>query len=86
MQASAVSENLYEAGPNADIDLTEKGRGPIFRARRSGVSAGRRIWCGAVAQLGERRVRNAKVRGSIPLGSTNHLLRFIFILGAVRAG
>src|SRR5712692_1173135 len=25
---------------------------------------------GAVAQLGERRVRNAKVRGSIPLGST----------------
>jgi hypothetical protein len=26
--------------------------------------------CGAVAQLGERRVRNAKVRGSIPLGST----------------
>src|SRR4051812_7646044 len=27
---------------------------------------------GAVAQLGERRVRNAKVRGSIPLGSTIH--------------
>ena len=27
-------------------------------------------WCGAVAQLGERRVRNAKVGGSIPLGST----------------
>ncbi len=26
---------------------------------------------GAVAQLGERRVRNAKARGSIPLGSTN---------------
>jgi hypothetical protein len=26
---------------------------------------------GAVAQLGERRVRNAEVRGSIPLGSTN---------------
>ena len=25
---------------------------------------------GAVAQLGERRVRNAEVRGSIPLGST----------------
>ena len=31
-------------------------------------SAGR--GCGAVAQLGERRVRNAKVRGSTPLGST----------------
>src|SRR5688572_29656840 len=26
---------------------------------------------GAVAQLGERRVRNAEVRGSIPLGSTD---------------
>ena len=25
---------------------------------------------GAVAQMGERRVRNAEVRGSIPLGST----------------
>ena len=28
---------------------------------------------GAVAQMGERRVRNAKVRGSIPLGSTSAL-------------
>ena len=28
---------------------------------------------GAVAQLGERRVRNAEVRGSIPLGSTKRL-------------
>ena len=27
---------------------------------------------GAVAQLGERGVRNAKVSGSIPLSSTNH--------------
>ncbi len=27
--------------------------------------------CGAVAQLGERRVRNAKVGSSILLGSTN---------------
>jgi hypothetical protein len=26
--------------------------------------------CGAVAQLGERRVRNAKVEGSIPFRST----------------
>lgn len=31
-----------------------------------------RAFDGAVAQPGERRVRNAKVRGSIPLGSTNH--------------
>src|SRR3990170_4155277 len=28
------------------------------------------LWTGAVAQLGERRVRNAEVRGSTPLGST----------------
>ena len=26
--------------------------------------------CGLVAQLGERRVRNAEVKGSIPSGST----------------
>ena len=29
---------------------------------------------GAVAQLGERDVRNVEVRGSIPLGSTNLFL------------
>ena len=28
-------------------------------------------WCGAVAQLGERVVRNDEVRGSIPLSSTS---------------
>ena len=28
-------------------------------------------WNGAVAQLGERVVRNDEVRGSIPLGSTS---------------
>ena len=28
---------------------------------------------GAVAQLGERDVRNVEVRGSIPLGSTNYI-------------
>ncbi len=28
------------------------------------------VGCGAVAQLGERLVRNEEVRGSIPLGST----------------
>ena len=33
--------------------------------------AARVLIVGAVAQLGERRVRNAEVRGSIPLGSTN---------------
>jgi hypothetical protein len=29
-----------------------------------------RVWCGAVAQLGERLVRNEEVSGSIPLSST----------------
>jgi hypothetical protein len=28
------------------------------------------VWCGAVAQLGERLVRNEEVSGSIPLSST----------------
>jgi GTP:adenosylcobinamide-phosphate guanylyltransferase len=46
-----------------------------FDAGRSGVYGlrpTRRFFasCGAVAQLGERRVRNAEVGGSIPLGST----------------
>src|SRR3979490_1121101 len=35
-----------------------------------------RALLGAVAQLGERRVRNAKVEGSIPFRSTNFLLFF----------
>ena len=34
---------------------------------------------GAVAQMGERRVRNAEVRGSIPLGSTTHFREFLVI-------
>ncbi len=32
---------------------------------------GRESWNGAVAQMGERVVRNDEVRGSIPLGSTS---------------
>jgi hypothetical protein len=31
----------------------------------------RQVWWGAVAQLGERLVRNEEVSGSIPLSSTN---------------
>ncbi len=31
------------------------------------------VMCGAVAQLGERVVRNDEVRGSIPLSSTKHI-------------
>ena len=42
----------------------------MIRAPSAGAP-GRRN--GAVAQLGERRVRNAKVRGSTPLGSTTPL-------------
>ena len=30
------------------------------------------LWCGAVAQLGERLVRNEEVSGSIPLSSTKY--------------
>ena len=33
-------------------------------------------WCGAVAQLGERVVRNDEVSGSIPLSSTTPTLSF----------
>ena len=32
---------------------------------------------GAVAQLGERDVRNVEVRGSIPLGSTKHFREYM---------
>ena len=63
----------------AGVCLTVPDPFPIFRRARAGPAApiGRiaqgRIDCraiGAVAQLGERRVRNAEVRGSIPLSST----------------
>ena len=46
-------------------------RGPLFAAG----CARRAHWNGAVAQLGERVVRNDEVRGSIPLGSTSALMR-----------
>ena len=42
-----------------DLDREARPGGPIWTRDR-----------GAVAQLGERRVRNAEVGGSIPLGST----------------
>ena len=48
--------------------LTGSGTVPIVPRGRAETLKTRN---GAVAQLGERRVRNAKVRGSIPLGSTN---------------
>ena len=37
-------------------------------------AAGAKTWNGAVAQMGERVVRNDEVRGSIPLGSTRNFL------------
>ena len=45
---------------------------PLDSARRRLVNAAHPL-DGAVAQLGERVVRNDEVRGSIPLGSTNGL-------------
>ena len=54
-------------------------RAPFARgalAARADASAdGESTWNGAVAQLGERVVRNDEVRGSIPLGSTRFLIR-----------
>ena len=68
--------NHFMADPNGGpaFGLTEK-RGltivrPLASPRGTIQGPRRRPWCGAVAQLGERRVRNAKVRGSTPLGST----------------
>ncbi len=59
-------------GQNPPLPLTERQKrphcrpeAPVFKARVA------RNAIGAVAQMGERRVRNAKVRGSIPLGSTS---------------
>jgi hypothetical protein len=39
------------------------------------IGAIRPVHGGAVAQLGERLVRNEEVRGSTPLGSTNSSVR-----------
>ena len=40
-----------------------------------------RVWWGAVAQLGERLVRNEEVSGSIPLSSTNKTITYPENLG-----
>src|SRR5690606_28156539 len=55
---TGMSRRPWQAG--RDTDINARPRAPAAADRD-----------GAVAQLGERRVRNAKVRGSIPLGSTN---------------
>jgi hypothetical protein len=43
---------------------------PAVFADGRGLSVDFLCWCGAVAQLGERVVRNDEVSGSIPLSST----------------
>ena len=40
-----------------------------------------RVWWGAVAQLGERLVRNEEVSGSIPLSSTKTLYSWDIVGG-----
>ena len=57
------------------IVLTADGAGHIIRPALSTAPphtkrGGNLVKIGAVAQLGERHVRNVEVRGSIPLGST----------------
>ena len=76
MKATA---GLTGAGGLPIIPPPDSGPGRLMPpARRPGAGAAppwgtRAIGaCGAVAQLGERRVRNAKVRGSTPLGSTTN--------------
>src|SRR5579863_7608069 len=66
-----VGSRLRRMAARSARCLTEKAALPIVRPPEPGCARcapGGAI--GAVAQLGERRVRNAKVRGSIPLGST----------------
>src|SRR5690349_18266471 len=51
------------------VALTRFGGGPYIRPAR-GTSRAPGFWLGAVAQLGERLVRNEEVSGSIPLSAT----------------
>jgi hypothetical protein len=57
------------AGLKGDFGRQTKATSQI-RGARLGCRHAQVLLNGAVAQLGERRVRNAKVRGSNPLGST----------------
>ncbi len=51
---------------------------------RTGIIRGA-TWNGAVAQMGERVVRNDEVRGSIPLGSTRFRFSILTHLVVSRA-
>ena len=75
------------------IVLTVDGAGHIIRPALSTAPphpkrGGNLVKIGAVAQLGERHVRNVEVRGSIPLGSTinidhKHNASSLAILGQI---
>jgi hypothetical protein len=63
----------------------EQGRSP---AKLRGLHVARlerwMCWCGAVAQLGERLVRNEEVSGSIPLSSTKIIKQIVSGVGNFR--
>jgi hypothetical protein len=61
-------------------DGSEAGRCPGLPVRQSVLQFAPAR--GAVAQLGERLVRNEKVSGSIPLGSTIHLFAWLLLIYA----
>jgi hypothetical protein len=68
--------------------LTGTGGPHIFRRAVQASSAPQPVVFdigGAVAQLGERYVRNVEVRGSIPLGSTKFFLKFEFYFNGLSA-
>ncbi len=81
--------HFYTLLPLASGHLPVVHLSPICRVPVAGSSSGTRMmnfvgaapplhnrFFGAVAQLGERRVRNAKVRSSILLGSTKYFYSF----------
>ena len=62
--------NAEEAVPQVVLDAPHEPRYfEVSLARPHGGAVCIKRTCGAVAQLGERCVRNAEVRGSIPLSS-----------------
>ena len=59
---------FYNEAQFTQTSIAARLSGLLTRCRADHTS--RILWNGAVAQLGERVVRNDEVRGSIPLGST----------------
>jgi hypothetical protein len=56
----------------------------LFDGLRLRKRCAMRVWWGAVAQLGERLVRNEEVSGSIPLSSTIESITYPQNLGPMR--